>query len=109
MFSCSDINIQKNTPCTTTKKKLPTNPQNKVQLITLLTEVFRANGITVVLAEDDAEALIVGTALDISFTDNEEAKAEYTDILCLLVHHYKTVRHQIFITTFLLYMTCMRN
>ena len=39
------------------------------------------------------------TALDISFTEDVEVKAEDTDILCLLVHHCRIAQHNMYLTT----------
>ena len=66
-YYCTDIKIRKDISCTTPKKKLLSNLQNKTQLIKLLAGIFRHNGINVVIAKDDADTLIVSTALSISF------------------------------------------
>ena len=95
-YYCTDIKIRKDISCTTPKKKLLSNLQNKTQLIKLLAGIFRHNGINVVIAKDDADTLIVSTALSISFQEDVEIKGEDTDVLCLLTHHYVSANKKMF-------------
>ena len=58
------------------------------------------NGMRVHMAEDYADTMIVTTALNIAFQKDVEIKAEDTDILCLLVHHYRADHHhEMYLTT----------
>ena len=65
----------------------------------LLEDLFVASGIKVVLAEDDADTLIVQEALKIGTKQALEVRAEDTDILCMFVHHLSCISHDIMFTT----------
>ena len=90
----SDIRITKSTACTVTKKKLLVNSNNKKGLIDLICEVFFDNGIRVIKANDDADTLIAREALNLAFVNKIEVRAEDTDVLCLLVHHFNPEHHK---------------
>ena len=85
---CSDIAIKRTTVCTVPMKKLFSNSKNKHKVIKLLSNVFTEHGIEVHLATDDADTMVASKALNLSFTEDVEVKAEDTDILCLLIHHF---------------------
>ena len=53
-YSSSPKDHDQNTPCTTPKNKLLSNPRNKTQLIELLAGIFRANNINDIITRDDA-------------------------------------------------------
>ena len=90
----SDIRITKSTACTVTKKKLLVNSNNKKGLIDLICEVFFDNGIRVIKANDDADTLIAREALNLALVNKIEVRAEDTDVLCLLVHHFNPEHHK---------------
>ena len=93
------MTITKSTTCTVTKKKLLVNKNNKKELINLLSDVFHEHRITVFRATDDADTMIVSKALNQSLVGDVEVKAEDTDILCLLVHHFNPEYHNNIILT----------
>ena len=81
-------------------KRFFSNANNKHELIKLLSDVFTSNGIEVHVATDDADTMIVSKALKLSLQSEVEIKAEDTDILCLLIHHYSpTHNNDIVMTT----------
>ena len=68
--------------------------KNKSQLIKLLAVLFRRNGIHVEVAERDADASVTSAAIKRVCNDDVVVRAEDTDILCLLVHHYDAAEHR---------------
>ena len=95
----SNMIISHNTPCTISKARLLANSHNKSQLILLLSTVFTSNGIEVLIADDNADTLIVKTAIRHGQIKDVEVRAEDTDVLCLLIHHCLTAKNKVFITT----------
>ena len=71
-YFCSDIKIQRDSPCTISKTSFLTNTQNKTQLIGMLSGLFREYGIKVIVSEYNADTLLARTALNISFRENVE-------------------------------------
>jgi len=70
----------------TTQEKLLSNTDNKISLITMLTEKFLTSGIIVHRTEDDADLLIVNTAIR-NTDDNIQVVVigEDIDLLILLL------------------------
>jgi len=66
------------------------NASNKQGFVELLVQHLQDNGITAFQAQDDANTVIICTALNIA-TKGEPVTmvADDTDILMLLVHHFK--------------------
>ena len=85
---CSDVAIKSSTVCTVPMKKLFSNSKNKHELIKLLSYVFTEHGIEVHVATDNADTMVASKALNLSRNEYFEIKAEDTDILCLLIHHF---------------------
>ena len=66
------------------------NTANKDAFIVLLIESFQANGLIVTQASGDADTLVVNTALQLASTGHHATVvADDTDILVLLVYHWK--------------------
>ena len=65
----------------------------------LLSNVFTEHGIEVHVATDDADTMVASKALNLSFNEDVEVKAEDTDILCLLIHHFTENHNGIVMTT----------
>ena len=80
-------------------EKLFSNSKNKHELIKLLSNVFTEHGIEVHVATDDADTMVASKALNLSFNEDVEVKAEDTDILCLLIHHFTENHNGIVMTT----------
>ena len=92
-YYSSNIILNHNTPCTVSRARFLANSHNKTQLISLLSDVFQANGVEVLIAEDDADTLIVKTAIRYGITKDVEVRVEDTDVICLLVHHCPRTNH----------------
>ena len=60
------------------------NSHNKTQLISLLSDVFQASGVEVLIAENDADTLIVKTAIIYGITKDVEVRVEDTAHCCYL-------------------------
>ena len=96
---CIDINVKSNTVCTASKDKFLSNEKNKSQLIKLLAVLFRRNGIHVgrngihVEVAERADTSVASAAIKRVYND-DVVRAEDTDILCLLVHHYDAAEHR---------------
>ena len=97
---CANIAVKKSTFCTVTKTTFLSNNNNKTELIDLISSIFTVNGIEVIRACNDADTLIAKKTLEMSFHGDVELKAEDTDIVCLLVHHFNSDHHNdIYLTT----------
>ena len=51
------------------------------------------------LATDDGNTMVASKALNLSLNEDVEVKAEDTDILCLLIHHFSENLKEIVMTT----------
>ena len=65
------------------------NEHNKTQLIKILTEKFKEEGHHIRNSESDADTLIVSTAIDYARNENVTVVADDTDILVLLMFHWR--------------------
>ena len=103
--STKELNVRVNTCCTITQDQLLSNNKNKSSFISLLADELECHGIRTLIASDDADTLIVKTALEqsISINSDVEIKCEDTDVFVLLVYHYSLTDHQtisdIYVTT----------
>jgi hypothetical protein len=81
------------------KETFLVNKGNKQRFVTLLKDTYNANGIAAIQAEDDADLLIVQTA--VAKSDNKEVVVfgEDTDLLVLLCHHAKQNKKAIYFTS----------
>ena len=86
---CSDVAMKSTTVCTVSMKKLFSNSNNKHELIKLLSYVFTEHGIEVNVATDDADTMVASKVVTLSSNEDFEVKAEDTDILCFIIHHFK--------------------
>ena len=86
--------------CTITKARFLANSHNKTQMILLLPDVLGRNGMEVLLADDDADTLIVNTDLSRNgLARDVEVRVEGTDVFCLLIHHYLKTNCSLFVST----------
>ena len=69
-------------------EKLFNNSKNKHELIKLLSYVFTEHGLEVHVTSDNADTMVASKALNLSLNKTVEVKAENTDILCTLIHHF---------------------
>ena len=53
----------------------------------------------VVIGQDDADCLVVVTALRFGMDSMVEVRAEDTDIICLLIHHCASANRELYLTT----------
>ena len=99
--SCHDVNIKRSNVCHVPKKKLLSNTNNKSRFIDLLGEVFEENGIVVIKAVDDADTLIVKTAIAISINEPVQVKVEDQDtgVICMLVYHCSSTNNDIYFSS----------
>ena len=51
--------------------------------------VFTEHGIEVNVATDDADTMVASKVVTLSSNEDFEVKAEDTDILCFIIHHFK--------------------
>jgi len=87
--SCPDIDVTAEKTVYRNQSAFLTNSNNKVLFVALLSEGLRLAGCTVCQATDDADTLIVKTALDHAKSDRPvTVVADDTDILVMLVHHF---------------------
>jgi len=63
MYTSTNIIFEESMDVLTTQENFLSNTENKMRLITMLTEKFSTSGILVRQAEDDADLLIVNTAI----------------------------------------------
>lgn len=63
MYTSTNIIFEESMDVLTTQEKFLSNTENKIRLITMLTEKFLTSGILVHQVEDDADLLIVNTAI----------------------------------------------
>ena len=92
---CADITINPSFSTKVTKDKLLSNMSNKKQLLALIAHALEARGMSVQTAVEDADTLIVKSALEkdnLTTYDDEVTVvvAEDTDILVLLCHHCRS-------------------
>ncbi|KAK6176044.1 hypothetical protein SNE40_014405 [Patella caerulea] len=81
------------------KETFLANDANKQRFVLLLKETLIENGIEAVQATDDADLLIVQTAVDKSDTKEVVVFGEDTDLLVLLIHHAKQNLKRIYFTS----------
>ncbi|XP_029341748.1 uncharacterized protein LOC100571724 isoform X2 [Acyrthosiphon pisum] len=86
MYTSTNIIFEESMDVLTTQEKFLSNTENKMRLITMLTEKFLTSGILVRQAEDDADLLIVNTAIR-NTDDNIQVVVigEDIDLLILLL------------------------
>ena len=61
---------------------------------------FRESNIQCITCRDDADTTVVANGLDLAEKTPVSVKAEDTDILALLIHHFDNkIHHKIFFTT----------
>ncbi|XP_026804078.1 uncharacterized protein LOC113560765 [Rhopalosiphum maidis] len=86
MYTSTNIIFEESMDVLTTQEKFLSNTENKIRLITMLTEKFLTSGILVHQAEDDADLLIVNTAIR-NTDDNIQVVVigEDIDLLILLL------------------------
>lgn len=82
--SSVDIHFDATMVATVTQEKFWSNDKNKTRLIAMLTERFQNQGVEVKQAQDDADTLIVTTAIELSLTAQVVIVGEDIDLLVLL-------------------------
>ena len=97
--SCNDIEVTSNKINIVKKSKMLDNKHNKSGIIKLLMDVFSSNGIMVKQANDDADTLIVKTAVECSQRNQVNVEVDDTDILVMLIHHISEMKQPIYLTT----------
>ena len=77
------------TPCRMKKEVFLGNSANKQKFIFMLGECLMGDGFSVHHANDDADFLIVETAIELAKAETVTVLGEDTDLLVLLLHHYR--------------------
>ena len=83
---------RKNTPYTT-KEKFLSNGSSKIELISKLVVELGNAMILTVHCRDDADTGVVKQSLEHSLKGKVEVRAEDTNILIMLTHHYHLDKH----------------
>ena len=84
------VSIEQHMPAYRSQSAFLMNTRNKQGFVELLVQHLQDNAIAAFQAKDDADTVIVRTALDIaSKVEPVTVVADDTDILVLLVHHFK--------------------
>ena len=91
----TDIIFTESMPCKVKKELFLSNKRNKQRFINLLSAKMMEQQINVHHADDDADLLVVQTALDFARKNSTIVIGEDTDILVLLCHHIKTCHKQV--------------
>ena len=74
------------------------NQQNKQRFIELLSQQLQKANISVKHSDDDADLLIVQTALEMGEQHTVTVIGEDTDLLVLLLHHKASSSQPVFLT-----------
>jgi len=85
----ADILITLSTEAHKNQEAFLKNENNKKQLIAILTQRFQNEGHAIRNSESDADTLIVATALEYAKNENVTVVADDTDILVLLLYHWR--------------------
>ncbi|CAC5394798.1 unnamed protein product [Mytilus coruscus] len=93
------VTFKKDMPLRVKKETFLGNDANKQRFITLLQETFIESGIDALQAQDDADLLIVQTAVTKSHAKEVVVFGEDTDLLVLLCHHAKQNQNKIYFTS----------
>lgn len=88
--SSPDIVFDCNIPAYKNQGAFLSNSRNKAQFVAFLITSLQIKGYTVYQAKDDADTLIVEKALEFAHTNDVTVVANDTDILVLLVYHFKS-------------------
>ena len=105
------VEIHKSNPCPSDRSKFFSNYANKKSFIRILEVRLRERGFTVYVCHSDADTTIVKIALNFSKTEPVTIFADDSDILCLLLHHCKSVEslHKIYLTSMTKRVDCQRE
>ncbi|KAK3104651.1 hypothetical protein FSP39_007130 [Pinctada imbricata] len=97
--TCQGIAFCEDMVCKMKKYVLLSNKENKQRFIDLLGAKLKETGCLVLNARDDADIMIVQTALSISKEEDVVLIGKDTDLLVLLCHHEDMKNKSIFFTT----------
>ena len=97
-YMCSNIKIDLSKKLLISKIKFLDNNNNKSAFINGLADALTIQKIDTIQSEEDADTLIVKTALDLSKTSTVNVIADDTDILVILLHHINNNRKPIYLT-----------
>ena len=81
------VTFNENMPCKTKKEVFLSNTDNKRSFLNLLSTKLCENGCTTINAKEDADVLIVQTALELANTCDVVLIGEDTDLLVCLYYH----------------------
>lgn len=83
--TCADVHFDENMTATVAQEKFLANSKNKERLITMLAEKMTNEGYMTKQAVDDADSLIIQTAIEMSSAHHVTVIGEDVDLLILLV------------------------
>ena len=94
--SAPDIAVSAEKPIYKNQSHFLANERNKKSFVILLTSHLKSIGYTVMQAVNDADTLVVKTALEIAVTQPVTVVATDTDILVMLLYHFTESHKNIF-------------
>lgn len=95
--SASDIAVSEDKPAFKNQSQFLANERNKKCFVSLLTKSLQSAGYCVLQAPDDADTLVVHTALHMAHCEPVNVIATDTHILVLLVYHITERHHDVFL------------
>ncbi len=94
---CADIHVSELTEACVNQQTFLANEHNKAQFISLLCEYLKTNSQVVTQSAGDADGMIVERAIQLAKEDNVvTVVADDTDILVLLLYHWKNTMSDIY-------------
>ena len=98
-LSSSNVDVTEKMILTSNREVFLRNQINKKNFIKLLCQVLTQSGIDTLQSKGDADVLIVKKSLEEAVRNDVDVVAEDTDILILLLHHWKINMNEIFFNT----------
>jgi hypothetical protein len=95
----ANVTVSKTMTVTTNREMFLRNISNKKQYIQMLGAHLEINGIEVVHSHGDADVLIVEKALEKAVTEQVVVSGDDTDLVILLIAHWKETLHDITFST----------
>lgn len=95
---CNDIEVTPDKELLISKTKFLDNTSNKTLFINILVTFLRESDIEVRQSVEDADTLIVKTALEFSKNGVVNVITDDTDVLIVLVHHIATADNTVYLT-----------
>ena len=94
----ANIEIMEDTPVTVPQSHVLANRRNKSSLTKLLARYLSANGLMTKLSCEDADTLVVETAMERSKSVSVNAYASDTNALVMLIYHIQRAKLPVYFT-----------